>query len=236
MSKDNEQGNQGKTPEPPVLKIHGDFTSPAAARGLMDQVAALVSAGWPTIQIDMEEVHNIDTYGMSALLAAHYYLTANDGELKLANLDLSGMEFLEGAVPLPLAEIPDGLASLSQYTARKKQRHNRKAQHCATPAAGERTGPRISLSLLFQVRWSNPNGTISVEEVLTEVVNESGARIRLQAPVNPGLEVEIANLYNRQNARARVVWVGPYDSHAGNAVGIKFLSPNATRWLAEFAA
>ena len=236
MNKDNEQGHQGKTPEPPVLKIHGDFTTPAAARGLMDQVAALVSSGWSTIQIDMAEVRSIDTYGLSALLAAHYYLTTNEGELQLANLDLSGMEFLEGAVPLPLAEIPDGLASLSEHTARKKRRRNRKAQQCAAPAAGERNGPRISLSLLLQVRWTNEYGVVTAEEVLTEVINESGARIRLQHKINPGMEVEIANLYNRESARAHVAWVGPYDRQVGNAVGIKFLTPNATKWLSEFAA
>lgn len=236
MKKSGEQSDQGKTPEFPVLKIHGDFTSPNAARGLMDQVASLVSSGWTTIQIDMAEVRSVDTYGLGALLAAHYYLTMNDGELRLANLDLSVIEFLGGAVPLPLAEIPDGLKSLSQHAAGKKRQRNREAAQTVSGSDGDRTGPRISLSLLLQVRWTNEHGAVTAEEVLTEVVNESGARIRLQHPVHVGLEVEIANLYNRENARARVVWIDPEESSNGQAVGIKFLTPNATKWLAEFSA
>ena len=100
-----------------------------------------------------------------------------------------------------------------------------------------REGKRETLSLLFRVSWTDQNGGAELaEETLTEALNSNGARIRLKAHIETGQEIEIENLFNREHARARVVWIGEGATHSGYPVGIKFLTADARSWCAEFAA
>lgn len=233
-----------------ILDIKGNITRDRAAETLCNHVAVLVAAGERNILLNLKHVHRINHLGMGALLAAYICLANRSGNLKLVSVRDRILWSLDSAMLTPFFDLhqtqEEALASFAALAERQRLAASAsptvpiRVVHPHRPAPAkivcQRKGDRVPLTLLLRAQWRTSNGVPSWEETMTEVINNAGARIRLKTHVDPGQELEIDNLYNMESARAKVVWVSQQENHAGYGVGIKFLSPQATKWCREFSA
>ena len=227
-----------------ILDVRGSLTRESSIQTLGRQVSDLLATGERNFLLNLKKVRRINDHGLSALLGAYNAAMRRSGELKLVHLRKKVLKTLDEALLTPLFDVYDDEdQALVYFPVHEKTKKTKPAQASAranilarpTPPPAQRKGNRVPLSLLVRASWKTSVGSTATEDTLTEVLNGAGARIRLKAPVDKGLELLIANLHNRQAARARVVWVGERANHAGQPVGIKFLTPRGATWCTEFA-
>ena len=214
-----------------VIRLYGNLARSGEAEALLHEISRELADGCRAIVLNLEELTGASRFGVAALLGAQELAAAHDAELHLIQPSPRVMRALEGKLPRPLfeAQVRASTALLELGTG---------AAGGTLPASVEfrpaRLGHRVAHPLPLRAKWTERRSRESITEVtVTEVLNCGGARVHLQRRVAPGLEMMVENLSNNELARACLVWVGAEDNRAGQAVGLKFLSPCAGSWSTD---
>jgi len=93
---------------------------------------------------------------------------------------------------------------------------------------------RVLLKVPIKVQGANPEGKTFSENTHTLVINRHGARIAVRAPLRPGDEIKVTNLYSNLTYPFRVVCRVGKSLGEGPEWGVECLEPEANVWGIQF--
>ena len=97
-----------------------------------------------------------------------------------------------------------------------------------------RRSSRVFTRILVSAKGKNSQGRNFRESTETIVVNAHGGLLYLQAPLELGAQLVLANPITEEDQECRVVYVGD-TCEKGTRIGVEFLSPAPHFWGVEFA-
>ncbi len=97
-----------------------------------------------------------------------------------------------------------------------------------------RRSSRVFSRIFVHAKGKNTQGRNFRESSQTIVINAHGGLLYLQAPLELGAELVLANPVTEEEQECRVVYLGD-TCEKGTRVGVEFLSPAPHFWGVEFA-
>jgi len=97
-----------------------------------------------------------------------------------------------------------------------------------------RRSSRVFTRILVSAKGRNSQGRNFRENTETIVINAHGGLLYLQAPLELGAQLVLANPITEEDQECRVVYVGD-TCEKGTRIGVEFLSPAPHFWGVEFA-
>jgi hypothetical protein len=94
---------------------------------------------------------------------------------------------------------------------------------------------RLNLEIPLEVSGSLGPSESFLEETRTASISLHGAKVRLRRDLEIGQRLELRNLRNSKETRARIVWRSGPDEQGFFAYGAEFLVPAPDFWDVDFA-
>jgi hypothetical protein len=104
----------------------------------------------------------------------------------------------------------------------------------ATTFTTPRRSSRVFTRILVSAKGKNSQGRNFRENTETIVINAHGGLLYLQASLELGAQLILANPVTEEDQECRVVYVGD-TCEKGTRIGVEFLSPAPHFWGVEFA-